>query len=64
MQVKTVEKPMCFKCDCGEQYILGVWKKVPERDLLVIRFLNNINQFRHCPWCGSKMSSKNMEVEG
>ena len=63
MQVQTVDKPMCFKCDCGEQFLLAVWKLVKERDLLVVRYLNNHQQFAYCPFCGGKTAGMRMEVQ-
>jgi len=64
MRIHTVEKPMMFKCQCGEQFIIGMWRKLERDSALVVRFLNKHTQFTCCPFCGGRMSGMSMEVEG
>ena len=63
MKTVVTEKPMYFECDCGERFILGVWKLQQENSLMVVRFLNNNQQFHCCPFCGGRMSSKDMVMQ-
>lgn len=63
MKFATVDKPLYFACDCGEQFMLGVWKYIEKDDTIVVKFINNSNQFFCCPFCGGKMSSKEMRME-
>lgn len=63
MKVATVEKPMYFACDCGEKFMLGVWNYIERDHTMVVRWLNNIAQFQFCPFCGGKMSGKEMRLE-
>lgn len=57
------EKPRLFICDCGEQFMLATWKYIRKDDTTVVRWINNINQFSLCPFCGGRMSKKEMVME-
>lgn len=63
MKIHVVEKPMFFKCECGEQFILGMWRLIPADNVAVVRFLNRHEQFTCCPFCGGKTKNMTMEVE-
>ena len=64
MKISVINKPMAFECDCGENYIIGIWKVIERDNTMVVRFIVNKNEFAYCPFCGGRMSGKEMRVRG
>ena len=63
MKITVINRPMMFSCDCGENYLLGLWKIIEKDNTMVVRFIVNNNEFAYCPFCGGRMSSKEMRVQ-
>ena len=62
MKIAVTNKPMCFECECGERYLIGLWKVIEKDATMVVRFIVNKNEFAYCPFCGGGMKSKEMRV--